>query len=83
MPLLASNASKACANTAVPLRNRAVHGADPVRTSETKNPKIKKMPLLTLEDVSHAYGYLPLLENVQLRVEPGERLALIGRNGTG
>ena len=41
------------------------------------------MPLLTLEDVSHAYGYLPLLEDVQLRVEAGERLALIGRNGTG
>jgi ATP-binding cassette subfamily F protein uup len=41
------------------------------------------MPLLTLENVSHAYGYLPLLENVQLRVEAGERLALIGRNGTG
>jgi ABC transport system ATP-binding/permease protein len=41
------------------------------------------MPLLTLEAVSHAYGYLPLLEDVQLRVEAGERLALIGRNGTG
>ena len=41
------------------------------------------MPLLTLEHVSHAYGYLPLLEDVQLRVEAGERLALIGRNGTG
>jgi len=41
------------------------------------------MPLLTLESISHAYGYLPLLEDVQLRVEPGERLALIGRNGTG
>jgi ATP-binding cassette subfamily F protein uup len=41
------------------------------------------MPLLTLENVSHAYGYLPLLDNVQLRVEAGERLALIGRNGTG
>jgi ATP-binding cassette subfamily F protein uup len=41
------------------------------------------MPLLTLDGVSHAYGYLPLLDEVALRVEPGERLALIGRNGTG
>ena len=41
------------------------------------------MPLLTLDGVSHAYGYLPLLDKVTLRVEPGERLALIGRNGTG
>jgi ATP-binding cassette subfamily F protein uup len=41
------------------------------------------MPLLTLDRVSHAYGYLPLLDDVNLRVEAGERLALIGRNGTG
>jgi ATP-binding cassette subfamily F protein uup len=41
------------------------------------------MPLLTLDRVSHAYGHLPLLDDVNLRVEAGERLALIGRNGTG
>ena len=41
------------------------------------------MPLLTLENVSLAYGYLPLFQDASLRIEPGERLALIGRNGTG
>jgi ATP-binding cassette subfamily F protein uup len=41
------------------------------------------LPILTLERVSHAYGYLPLLSDVNLRVDAGERLALIGRNGTG
>jgi ATP-binding cassette subfamily F protein uup len=41
------------------------------------------MPLLTLEQVSLAFGHLPLLENADLRIELGERLALIGRNGTG
>src|SRR5688572_9158352 len=41
------------------------------------------MPLLTLEQVSLAFGHLPLFENANLRIEPGERLALIGRNGTG
>jgi ABC transport system ATP-binding/permease protein len=41
------------------------------------------MPLLTLEQVSMAFGYLPLFENASLRIEPGERLALIGRNGSG
>jgi ATP-binding cassette subfamily F protein uup len=41
------------------------------------------MLLLTLDRVSHAFGYLPLLDAVNLRVEEGERLALIGRNGTG
>ena len=41
------------------------------------------MPLLTLEQVSMAFGYLPLFEDANLRIEPGERLALIGRNGSG
>src|SRR5262245_33386458 len=41
------------------------------------------MPLLTLDQISHAYGHMPLLDRAALRVDPGERLALIGRNGTG
>src|SRR5688572_25190756 len=41
------------------------------------------MPLLTLEQVSMAFGYLPLFHNANLRIELPERLALIGRNGTG
>jgi ATP-binding cassette subfamily F protein uup len=41
------------------------------------------MPLLTLEQVSLAFGHLPLFEQASLRIEPGERLALIGRNGSG
>ena len=41
------------------------------------------MPLLTLDQVSLAFGHLPLFEAANLRIEPGERLALIGRNGSG
>ncbi|MBN9426241.1 MAG: ATP-binding cassette domain-containing protein [Burkholderiales bacterium] len=41
------------------------------------------MPLLTLQNVHLAYGHVALLDGVDLAVEPGERLALIGRNGTG
>jgi ATP-binding cassette subfamily F protein uup len=41
------------------------------------------MPLLTLDRISLAYGHLPLLEDADLRLEPGERVALIGRNGSG
>ena len=41
------------------------------------------MPLLTLDNVSLAYGYVPLLEHVELVLEPGEKVALIGRNGSG
>jgi ATP-binding cassette subfamily F protein uup len=41
------------------------------------------MPLLTLDRISLAYGHLPLLERADLRIEAGERVALIGRNGSG
>jgi ATP-binding cassette subfamily F protein uup len=41
------------------------------------------MPLLQLLQLSLAYGHVPLLDRVDLVVEPGERIGLIGRNGTG
>jgi ATP-binding cassette subfamily F protein uup len=41
------------------------------------------MPVATLEHVSLAYGHVPLLDHVDLVIEPGDKLALIGRNGTG
>ena len=41
------------------------------------------MPLLTLSNVSLAFGYLPLVSDAELRIDAGERIALIGRNGSG
>ena len=41
------------------------------------------MPLIQLSEVSLAYGHVPLLDHVDLVIEPGERIGLIGRNGTG
>ncbi|MEO8677664.1 MAG: ribosomal protection-like ABC-F family protein [Vicinamibacterales bacterium] len=41
------------------------------------------MPLVVLDRVSMAYGHLPLLDEAALQVDPGERIAVIGRNGTG
>ena len=41
------------------------------------------MPLVSLDKVSIAYGHLPLLDEAQLQIEPRERVAIIGRNGTG
>jgi len=42
-----------------------------------------RVPLLTLDSVSIAFGHLPLFASADLRIEPGERVALIGRNGSG
>jgi ATP-binding cassette subfamily F protein uup len=41
------------------------------------------MPLLTLRNAELAYGLHPLLDRAQFSIEAGERVGLIGRNGTG
>ncbi|HEY0661869.1 MAG TPA: ATP-binding cassette domain-containing protein [Lysobacter sp.] len=41
------------------------------------------MPLITLQNVDYSVGGPLLLENVELSIESGERIALIGRNGAG
>ena len=41
------------------------------------------MALLTLTNAHLAYGHVPLLDGTDFSLEAGERVALIGRNGTG
>jgi ATP-binding cassette subfamily F protein uup len=41
------------------------------------------VPILHLQQGYLAFGHLPLFEDADLRVEAGERIALIGRNGSG
>ena len=41
------------------------------------------MPYLILSDASLAFGHVPLLDHAEFVLEPGERVALIGRNGCG
>jgi ATP-binding cassette subfamily F protein uup len=41
------------------------------------------MPLISLQAVTLSYGLPPLLDGVDLSIERGERICLIGRNGTG
>jgi ATP-binding cassette subfamily F protein uup len=41
------------------------------------------MPLLTLANAELSYGDLPLLDGASFALEQGERIGLIGRNGTG
>ena len=41
------------------------------------------MTILTLQDAQLAFGLHPLLDRANLTVGDGERIGLIGRNGTG
>lgn len=41
------------------------------------------MNILTLENISKTYGYKPLLENVSFGISQGEKIGLVGVNGTG
>ena len=41
------------------------------------------MPLLRLDKISLAFGHLPLLAGVDFQIDSGERVCLVGRNGTG
>jgi len=49
-----------------------------------KNGRLKNpMPLVTLQDIYLSYGQPPLIDHINLVIEPGERVCLIGRNGAG
>ncbi len=41
------------------------------------------MALVTLRDIEVSYGSPPLMESVNLSIEQGERVCLVGRNGCG
>lgn len=41
------------------------------------------MPLLQLDQISLAFGHVPLLDHADLVIQENERIGLIGRNGTG
>jgi ATP-binding cassette subfamily F protein uup len=44
---------------------------------------VADMPLLILDKLELAYGHWPLLDGASLVVDKGDRIGLIGRNGTG
>src|SRR5690606_34317060 len=60
-------------------QRRRVRGADPM-SDETTAAESNK---LVLKDVTFGYGPTPTVEDINLHVERGEMVALLGGNGAG
>ena len=41
------------------------------------------MPLISLDNAQLAYGHMPLLDRAEFKLDKGERVGLLGRNGAG
>ncbi len=48
-----------------------------------REPKSLPRPLLRLEDVSAGYMGQPVLEGIRITISPGDRIGLLGENGSG
>ena len=66
-------------------KNRYAPGSCAASRMQSKkiNSYTREMALLTIDDAELAFGLHPLLDLANLTVNDGERIGLIGRNGTG
>ncbi len=56
---------------------------DPSLSFDFPSPKELRPPLITLDMASVGYGDRPVLAKLNLRLDPDDRIALLGRNGNG
>ena len=56
---------------------------DPTLAFDFPNPTELRPPLITLDHASVGYGGTPILSRLNLRLDPDDRIALLGRNGNG
>ncbi|WP_121117843.1 ABC-F family ATP-binding cassette domain-containing protein [Croceibacterium ferulae] len=56
---------------------------DPSLSFDFPNPDELRPPLITLDLAAVGYGETPVLRRLNLRIDPDERVALLGRNGNG
>lgn len=56
---------------------------DPSLSFDFPNPDELRPPLITLDLASVGYGETPILQRLNLRLDPDDRIALLGRNGNG
>jgi ATP-binding cassette subfamily F protein 3 len=56
---------------------------DPTLSFDFPNPTELRPPLITLDHAAVGYGDTPILSRLNLRMDPDDRIALLGRNGNG
>jgi ATP-binding cassette, subfamily F, member 3 len=56
---------------------------DPSLSFDFPDPDELRPPLITLDLASVGYGETPVLQKLNLRLDPDDRIALLGRNGNG
>jgi ATP-binding cassette subfamily F protein 3 len=56
---------------------------DPTLAFGFPDPDQLRPPLITLDHASVGYGGTPILSRLNLRIDPDDRIALLGRNGNG
>ena len=56
---------------------------DPTLSFDFPNPTELRPPLITLDHAAVGYGNTPILSRLNLRMDPEDRIALLGRNGNG
>ena len=56
---------------------------DPSLSFEFPSPDEMRPPLITLDLAAVGYGETPILQRLNLRIDPDDRIALLGRNGNG
>jgi ATP-binding cassette subfamily F protein 3 len=56
---------------------------DPSLSFDFPNPDELRPPLITLDMAAVGYGAEPVLKRLNLRLDPDDRIALLGRNGNG
>ena len=56
---------------------------DPTLAFDFPNPDELRPPLVTLDMTTVGYGEKPILQRLNFRLDPDDRVALLGRNGNG
>ncbi|NBC36624.1 ATP-binding cassette domain-containing protein [Novosphingobium sp. FSY-8] len=56
---------------------------DPSLSFNFPDPDELRPPLITLDKAAVGYGDTPILKRLNLRIDPDDRIALLGRNGNG